>query len=317
MVVVTFMSLGLMLSISAYADSSKKGKVVCEGAACSSAGSFDLPAGVKSQNVITQTGNFISDLGDRVENRLQIANGAKNSKNPKSKKSAKSEKTKGETFSSAFTGGNLSIYYQEIDRSKIQASEKVVFVPKASDLKLKGMRSGDVVWAIVEQEITASPSVPTPVRALALSGQFKGGYFVGEATLDRELKRVLYNFTKFRLKDRDSVYSLRATGLSTSGSIGLEGEFVTSNGKFFAAEFASAAATGFVDSTITRNQTLNGGYAQEPSAANAGKSAAVSALAKTTERMAEAARSAPEYTHIDGMQEIQVIVQEDPVELGN
>lgn len=211
---------------------------------------------------------------------------------------------------------NLPSYYRGIDRSGAKASDKVVFVPKSSDPRLKGLKSGDIVWAVVEQEITASPSVATPVRATATSGQFKGSYFVGEATLDRELKRVLFSFSKLRLKEADTVYVVKATGLSPQGSVGLEGEYHSQTGKFFIAELASAAAAGYLDSTINRNQTTLGTYVQEPSIGNSGKTAAVTALSKTAERAADAARNAPEYTTVKGYQEIQIIVQEDPVDNG-
>ena len=212
---------------------------------------------------------------------------------------------------------NLPRYYQGVDRSGASASDRVVYVPKSSDPRLKGLKSGDVVWAVVEQEITASPSVPTPVRATATSGQYKGALFVGEATLDHELKRVLFSFNKLRLKSLDAAYTLKAAGLSPRGSIGLEGEYYSQAGKFFIAELASAAAAGYLDSTINRNQTALGTYVQEPSLVNSGKTAAVSALSKTAERAAEGARNAPEYTRVPGYQEIQVIIQDDPIESGS
>jgi len=214
-------------------------------------------------------------------------------------------------------GSNLPRYYASVDRSEIEASEKVVYVPKASPPKLDGLKSGDVIWAVVEQELVASPSVPTPVRAIAMSGKYKGGIFLGEATLDRELKRVLLSFTKLRLRERDEVFLIKAAGLSPKGSIGLAGEFSSQAGKFFVAELASAAAAGMVDATINRTQTTQGGYVQEPSLSNSGKTAAVTALSKMTERIAEGARGAPEFTRVSGYQEIQVMVQEDPVETGN
>jgi hypothetical protein len=214
-------------------------------------------------------------------------------------------------------GSNLPGYYAQVDRSEIEASEKVVYVPKAAPPRLDGLKAGDVVWAVLEQEIVASPSVPTPVRAIAVGGKYKGGIFFGEATLDRELKRVLLTFTKLRLKERDEVFLLKASGLAPKGSVGLEGEYSSQAGKFFVAELASAAAAGMVDATINRTQTAQGGYVQEPTAASFGKTAAVAALSKTTERMAEGARGAPEFTRVNGYQEIQIMVQEDPVEAGN
>ena len=210
--------------------------------------------------------------------------------------------------------GNLPSYYSGIDRSSMHSSDKVVFVPTNSSVKMSGVKSGDIFSAVIEQEIKASPNVPTPVVARVLNGALQGGLFVGEATLDKDLKRILISFNKVR-SDRGQVYSVRAQGLSQKGSIGLEGEYSSNSGKFFLAELGSATAAGMLDSTINRQQTVNGGYVQEPSLSNSTKAGAVNALSKTTERMAEAARQAPEYTYIEGYQKIQVIVQDDPTEV--
>lgn len=292
----------------AFCEPLKKGRVLCEGVGCKS---HDVPTGSLRE--------LAEDFTDRVKQRIKIAKETA----PAPDKISAVKKDRGprgkiRTIESATTTTtNLPGYYAGIDRAGFEASEKVVYVPKSSDPRLKGLKSGDIVWAVVEQEIVASPGVPTPVRAMAISGSFKGSFFLGEATLDRELKRILFAFTKLRLKDRDAVYSVKAAGLSPHGSMGLEGEYVSQAGKFFIAELASAAAAGFVDSTINRNQTGLGTYVQEPSLANSGKAAAVTALSKTTERTAEAARNAPEYTRIPGYQEIQVIIQDDPVENGS
>lgn len=297
----------------ANAEPPKKGRVLCEGPACTA---HDVPTG----SVLERAGDFAEDFAGRVRRRIEIA------KQPEPKlppKASAVKKDRIRMFRSApartaapVAPSNLPGYLQGIDRSEFEANEKVVFVPKSSNQRLKGLASGDVVWAVVEQEIVASPGVPTPVRAMAIGGPFKGGIFLGDATLDRELKRVCMAFTKFRLKDRDVVYGLKAAALSPRGSVCLEGEYVSQTGKFFLAELASAAAAGFVDSTVNRNQTALGTYVQEPSLANSGRTAAVTALSKTTERMAEEARNAPEYTRVQGYQEIQVILQEDPSETG-
>jgi hypothetical protein len=307
---------GLTTGTSGFSEPLKKGRVMCEGAECSSR---DVPTGSL---------NPVGDLLDRVARRINdpqsLATAIPALATVPNKKKVNSAAHIRISFAAPMRDGplpgeksNLPGYYANVDRSEVEASEKVVYVPKASPPKLDGLKSGDVIWAVVEQELVASPSVPTPVRALAVSGRYKGGIFLGEATLDRELKRVLLNFTKLRLKDRDEVFHLKASGLSPKGSVGLEGDYSSQAGKFFVAELASAAAAGMVDAKINRTQTAQGGYVQEPSLSNAGKTAAVSALSKTTERMAEGARGAPEFTKVSGYQEIQVIVQEDPVESGN
>lgn len=303
----------LFLSAIAQAEPPKKGRVMCEGSACSS---HDIPTG----SVIERAGEFAEDFTSRVKRRIEIAN------EPRQKPTVqKAQLEKGRVRVVRNTPArpappsiltNLPAYFQGVDRSEVEANEKVVFVPKSSTQRLKGLASGDVVWVVVEQEIVASPSVPTPVRATAIGGPLKGSIFLGEATLDRELKRVCMSFTRLRLKDRDAVYALKASALSPRGSVCLDGDYVSQAGKFFVAELASAAAAGFVDSTVGRNQTALGTYVQEPTFANSGKTAAVTALSKTTERLAESARNAPEYTQLKGYQEIQLIIQDEPSEPG-
>jgi len=209
---------------------------------------------------------------------------------------------------------NLPQYHQGVDRSDAKASEKVMYVATNKSPYLNGLKSGDVIRASIEQAMVASPSVPTPIRAMALNGPFKNSFFLGEATLDRELKRVLLNFTKLRIQNQNTTYALKAQGLSLSGSVGLVGEYHSEAGKFFVAELAAATAAGYLDATTTRNQNAYGNYVQEPSVTNATKQGAVTALSRTADRAAEASRNAPEYTEVEGYQEIQIIITEDPTE---
>jgi hypothetical protein len=207
----------------------------------------------------------------------------------------------------------LPAFYKNIDRSEFKASDKVVYVPQNSVVKLSSVKAGDLFYAVIDQRIKASPGVPTPLRAMVTSGALKGGFFLGEGTLDLELKRILFSFTRVRSRE-GKTYGVKAAGLSPEGSVGLEGEYHSQAGTFFLAELASAATAGFLDSTISRNQTAAGGYVQEPSLSNSAKTGAVTALSKSAERMADRAKQAPEYTVAEGYQAIQIIVQEDPTE---
>jgi len=298
----------MLIGAAALAEPPKKGRVMCEGAACLS---HDVPTG----SVLERSDD---ELAERAKRRIELEKKPEAKAQIKAAKSPRKDRIRmSRSAPERPTVTNLPVYQQGIDRSEAEANERVVFVPKSGSQRLKGLASGDVVWAVVEQEIVASPGVPTPVRAMAVGGPFKGAFFLGEATLDRELKRVCMTFTKLRFKDRDAVYGVKAAALSPRGSVCLEGEYVSQTGKFFLAELASAAAVGFVDSTVNRNQTAFGTYVQEPSLANSGRTAAVTALSKTTERMAEEARTAPEYTRVKGYQEIQVMIQDDPVEAGS
>ena len=225
----------------------------------------------------------------------------------------KTETVKTIRLSTEHTYSNLPSYAISPGTREFQANDASVLIVK-SKVNLPGVHLGDLFNGVINQEIKASPSVPTPIRAFILNGNLKGGYFVGEATLDKELKRILIDFTKLKTT-AGAVYSVLAKGLSLSGSIGIEGEYHSQAGLFFAGELASATAAGILDSTINRNQTTLGTYVQEPSLSNSTKTGAVTALSKTTDRMAEQTRQAPEYTVSHGDTEIQIIILDEPTEI--
>ena len=289
--------LALMWLTPSWAEPLKRGRVLCQGKSCAVLGTTeaDQPVDMTSP-ASAQSSSAGLNEGHKVQ-RTQ--------KRPKKSRSIP-----------AAPDTNLPAYYAESDRSTAQASERNVFVPKSHDPKLTGLSAGDVVWAVIEQEITASPELPTPIRAVATTGPYKGAYFLGDATLERELKRVCLSFSKFRARGASTTYGLKATGLAPKGSVCLGGEYVSQTGKFLVAELASAAGAALLDSTINRSQTALGTFVQEPTLSNSGKAAAAAALSKTADRFAESVRSAPEYTHLKGYQEIQIMIQDDPVESG-
>ncbi len=210
-------------------------------------------------------------------------------------------------------GGNLPEY---LSGSRHVSTEGVAILTpeKVSGAPLPGLRGGDILQAELEQSIKASPSVPTPIRARVTAGRFRGAFLLGVATLDRELKRVLLTFERLRLRGSEGTYQLRATGLAPSGQVGIEGRHHTDEGGYYLAELGAATAAGFVDATTNRSASRFGTFQTEPSVANAAKQGAVQALSKSTERFAERARSAPEYTEVEGGRPIQIIVESDPRE---
>lgn len=82
---------------------------------------------------------------------------------------------------------------------------------------------------------------------MAITGPFPGALFLGEATLDPELKRVLVSFHKLRLRHQNQIYQLKAAGRSLSGQLGLTGDYSSQAGLFFLGELLSAGALRLVD----------------------------------------------------------------------
>jgi hypothetical protein len=275
-----------LITASALAVSPTRGTPLCIGDGCDFK---DLPLGTEPNKESTS-----KPVQDTATVPKQSANPTKAAKKPAS---------------------NLPTYYAGVNRNQFTASQASVFVPPASSPKLRSVEVGDILEALLEQSIKASPSTPTPVRALVTSSKAPGAYVIGTATLDKELKRVLLKFTKLRLRSGE-VYSLAATGLSQNGQVGMEGEYHSETGLFMAAEFAAATATGIADASVNRQQNAFGNWTQDPSIGNHLKQGAVSALSNTTKRLSESAATAPEWTQTEANQEIKIIVEEVPTEAG-
>lgn len=297
------------------ADPVKRGRPICEGLGCQGSDFKDATSSIsehhEEQFISAQEKSFIGDFVERIKART---GGKSPSQVREKRKSNELAFVRNLIKAESEPSGNLPDYYRGLDRSDIKASERSVYTSPTGTIKLKEIKTGDVIQAIIEQQIKASPGVPTPIRAIALSGPFRGAVFLGEAILDRELKRILFSFHRLRIRGREETYTLKASGLSPGGSVGLEGQYVSQSGKFFLGELASATAIGVVDANINRTQTNFGTYIQEPSLANVGKQGTITALSRTADRFAEGARNAPEYTELPGFQEIQIIIQDDPTE---
>ena len=105
---------------------------------------------------------------------------------------------------------------------------------------------------------------------------------------------------------------LAASALDEKGILGIEGKLISGEEKYFAAEFLAAAASGYADSTIQRDQNLQGNYVEKPGTDTYAKKALTSALSKTADRFGEKLKSVPEYAVLEGPFDIQVLITEEP-----
>lgn len=200
--------------------------------------------------------------------------------------------------------GNLDSEILVSSRYRVEDSSEII--PKERiGLKFKGLRVGEVLTAEITEEVTVYPESKTPVRAVVTAGRLKDALLVGEATLEKNSKKVLINFKQFRLAKGEELYQLAGYSL-------IEGEYHSNEKKFFLAEFLSAAAAGVADASINRSQNVLGNYVEEPSLDTTGKRALGAALNKSAERLAEKQRSAPEFTVIEGMTEISILITDQP-----
>jgi hypothetical protein len=191
------------------------------------------------------------------------------------------------------------------------AGDKSVYT-SVKKVSLNGMLRGVKFEAVINEAISVSQTVTNPVSGLIVSGEYAGSTVVGDARLDKDLHRVLIDFTFITLKDKRETYSFKGAALGEKG-IGLYGDYHTQSGMFLIGEFASAAAAGFSDAQIDRSTTLSGGYIAAPTVSNAAMSGLTASLSKTSDKFAQGAAGMSDHTDTDPYQKISVIVTEEPV----
>lgn len=176
---------------------------------------------------------------------------------------------------------------------------------------LPGILRGVKFEAVINEAITVSQTVTNPVSAIIVSGPYSGSSVIGDARLDKELHRVLIDFSSITLKDQKQTFMFKGSALGEKG-IGLYGDYHTQSGLFMIGEFASAAAAAWSDAQIDRSPTLSGGYIAAPTMSNAAMSGLTSTLTKSADKFAQGAAGTSDYTNTEVFQKFVVIVTEEP-----
>lgn len=208
--------------------------------------------------------------------------------------------------------GNLPIEYL-IHSKPISIEESPIILPtNKSGIRFRQLLSGDLLNATLTESVFAFLDSKSPVRALVNSGPLKGSVLIEEATLEKNSKRTLIHFKKFRDPRNKDIYNLEADAMDDRGVLGLVGEYVSNESIFFGAEILSAAAAGYTDSTIDRNTNNWGQTTDVKNEDTFVKKALTSALSKSADRFSEKLKSAPEYSILNGPKEIQILILDQP-----
>lgn len=207
---------------------------------------------------------------------------------------------------------NLPSYFTNLPSSPIESSF-VVLAKSEAKKKLEGLTSGSILKIIIKQDIVASIKVPTPIVGQIVDGSYKGSKIYGDAILDDELKRILFNFKTISGGSLNQEYSLKASGLDVLGRVGMNGKYHADDISFGIASFFATATAIAADSQVSRSRNNNGDWVEEPSAENATKKGVAGALGKVAERLSNRAMSAPGRTEVEGPLLLQVILDESPI----
>ena len=177
---------------------------------------------------------------------------------------------------------------------------------------LESLLPGELHMARIKQSVLAFNEGKAPVSAYLTDDRGRDLVILGEASLEKNSKRIFVDFKSIRLNSSPEVFELKAHAMDTDGTLGLEGEYFSGESKLFAAEFAAAAAAGFADASVNRPTNVFGNQQEEKSLDTSAKKAVGSALSRTADRFAEKVRQAPEYSVLKGPMTIKVLILEQP-----
>jgi hypothetical protein len=210
------------------------------------------------------------------------------------------------------SNGNLPPEYQ-LNRKSVSIEESPIILPtNKSGIRFRQLLTGDLIQATLLESVFAFQESRSPVRAVVTSGPLKDSVLVGEASLEKNSKRIQIHFKKFRDPRNKDIYTLDADAMDESGVLGLNGKYVSNESIFFGAELLSAAAAGYTDSTIDRSTNILGQTTDIKNEDTFAKKALTSALTKSADRFAEKLKSAPEYSILYGPKDIQVLILDQP-----
>lgn len=206
-------------------------------------------------------------------------------------------------------GGNLPLELRSIGHFNSEESP-IILPTNKSPIRLKGVEIGEVIQAEIKESLFAFNESKAPVRAVINRGPLSESILIGEASLEKNSKRILIEFKK--LRSRSETWSLQASALDGKGILGIEGEIISNEGKYFASELAAAGAAGLADATVKREQTSTGTYVEVPGVDTISKKAITSALSRTADRYSEKLKTVPEYAVLEGPIEIQILITDQP-----
>lgn len=178
--------------------------------------------------------------------------------------------------------------------------------------ELGSLLPGEMQLARIKQSVLAFNEGKAPVAAHLNDVRGRDIVLIGEATLEKNSKRILVDFKVARIENSSEIFELKGHAMDGDGILGLEGDYHSGEPKYFAAELASAAAAGFADSSVNRPTNAFGNQQDERSLDTSTKKAVGSALTRTADRFAEKIRQAPEYSVLKGPMTIKVLILEQP-----
>lgn len=202
--------------------------------------------------------------------------------------------------------GNLPSY--SIRKGELAKAQNGIILPQSKNLTevLESLHIGDILKCRISQSFKAYENSQIPLRAIITEGKFKGGLLIGMASMDAKTKVIRINFTEIRTSNND-LYSFTGGVFAKSGAE-LEGEYETHYWRYFWSEALLSATSGYAQGTIERSKNAFGQYETENTPENAAKIGVANGVSTTVKELSDRAKSAPEFTKIEGPIFVEVMV---------
>lgn len=202
--------------------------------------------------------------------------------------------------------------YKSNTWAHVVAGNPIVVPNQPVSREIDSLKPGQIESAYIAQNVLAFGEGKAPVSAKLTDDKGRDIILLGEAILEKNSKRILIDFKAARFETSSEVFEVKASALDQEGTLGLLGEYVSGESKFFLAELAAGAAAGLTDASISRSTNAFGNQQDERSLDTNSKKALGSALTRTADRYAEKVRASPEYSVLRGPSPIKVLILEQP-----
>jgi hypothetical protein len=251
-----------------------------------------------TRSLSTQTNDPNLKMESKIKTESQTETKKKNSLKPKSKIQIVKPIVE--------ESGNLPPYATRNEPLTNYQSGIVLPQNKTGGEVLDSIHSGDILKCRISQSFKAYENSQIPVRAIVTGGKLKGAILMGTASMDAKTKVVRVNFTELRLKT-DEMYTFTGGIFAKSGEE-LEGEYETHYWKYFWSEALLSATSGYANATVERSKNAYGQYETDNTAENAAKIGVAAGISTTVKELSDRAKSAPEFTKIEGPIFVEVMV---------
>ncbi len=203
--------------------------------------------------------------------------------------------------------GNLPMEFVQRDQKELmRVSSSTVMPTTQLKGKLKGIKTGDIIFARVLHSIIAFPDEQAPVVAEITDGPFRGSRLLGYSRLEPNSKRVFMDF-KF-ISTQGETFEFLGNGVTSKGQTGFEGEYHSKEASYFTGDFVASFTAAYFDGLIPRTTNVFGQRQEEEGTETAFKKGMSAGAMSTAQRFRDKLKKVPEFSELKGPFDIGLLI---------